>query len=88
MHTQRHEPYEPADRPVRFYEIALCLVTQILMLVEQRTQSHLLEMAAASSLAVLLVLSLRKLLVPPRYSATRTVFVLVSIIGLFLLFMA
>lgn len=85
---ERHEPYEPADRPVRFYELALCLVIQLLLLVEQRTQSYPLELATALSLALLLALSLWKLLVPPRFSATRSAFVLVSLIGLFLLFVA
>ena len=85
---ERHEPYEPADRPVRFYELALCLVIQLLLLVEQRTQSYPLKLATALSLALLLALSLWKLLVPPRFSATRSAFVLVSLIGLFLLFVA
>jgi hypothetical protein len=91
LQTQPHEPsvpYEPTDRPVRFYELVVCFVAQVLLLAEQKTHSQGVELAAMSSFALLLALSLWKLLVPPRYSTTRCAFVLIGVLCLVLLLTA
>ena len=63
-------------------------MAQVLLLAEQKTHSQGVELAAMSSFALLLALSLWKLLVPPQYSATRCAFVLISILCLVLLLTA
>ena len=80
MHTQRHEQFEPADKPVQFYELALCLVAQLVVFASLGTHNHVFELTATASVASLLALSLWKLFVPPRFSATRGAFVLISVL--------
>jgi hypothetical protein len=43
------------------------------------------ELAAAVSIALFIALALGKLLVPPRFSATRSAFVFIGLLCLFLL---
>lgn len=80
MQTRRREDYEPADRPVRFYESLLSIVTLLLVLAALYTHFSAAMPAAAASITVLMVVSLWKLLTPPRFSATRGGFVVACLI--------
>jgi drug/metabolite transporter (DMT)-like permease len=84
---QRSADYEPADRPIRWYEFALCLVTQLLVFACRWTPNPLLEYTAIASTTALMATALWKLLLPPRLSATRCAFVLIGLIGIVLLFL-
>lgn len=84
MGTQRHEEYEPADKPVRLYEYVLCAAPQVLWFVWQGTHSPITRLGAVVAIVLLLAVSLWKLLIPPRFSATRCAFVLLALIGIVL----
>lgn len=85
LHTQRREEFEAADKPVRFYETALCFVAQVLFFARVWTRSTVFALPAATAFALLIVISLLKLLVPPRLSATRCAFIWISILALVVL---
>jgi hypothetical protein len=85
VHTQQHEDFEPVDKPVRLYETVLFLAAQLLAIVALSTHSRAVELAAVALLALLTALTLWKLVVPPRLSATRCAFVFASLLWLFLL---
>jgi hypothetical protein len=85
LDTQQRNDFEPVDKPLRFYETGLCLAAQLPAFVALRTHNPSVELAAAVSMALLIALSLWKLVMPPRFSATRVAFVFVGLLYLFLL---
>jgi hypothetical protein len=85
VHTQQREDFEPVDKAVRLYEMGLCLAAQLLANAAMSTHSRAVKLAAVASMVLLIALSLWKLLVPPRFSATRGAFVFVGLLWLFLL---
>jgi hypothetical protein len=85
LDTQQRDDFEPVDKPVMWYETVLCLAAQLLALAALSTHYRAVELAAAAWLALLIALSLWKLVVPPRLSATRCAFVFAGLIWLFLL---
>jgi hypothetical protein len=86
VQTRQREDYEPADRPVKFYEFLLCIMTQALVGVGRYLHIAPAMPAAIMSIALLMAISLWKLLVPPRFSATRGAFLLAGVICIALLF--
>ena len=85
VHTQQREDFEPVDKPMRLYETVLFLAAQVLAIAALSTHSRAVELVAVASLALLIALSLWKLLVPPRLSATRCAFVFAGLLWLYLL---
>lgn len=83
--TEQRQAFEPAERPVQIYESALCFATQLLAFATLWTHNRLVEIVAASAVALLLAMSLWKLLSPPRLSATRCAFLLIGIVCIALL---
>lgn len=86
VYTQQGEEFEPVDKPVRFYETLLCFTAQLLIFGALETHYRAAELAATASVALLLAVSLWKLLVPPRLSVTRCAFVCIGLICVVLLF--
>jgi hypothetical protein len=68
VHTQQREDYEPVDKAARLYEKLVCLAAQLLTIGVVGTHNRPVGLAAAASAVLLIALSLRKLLVPPRFS--------------------
>jgi hypothetical protein len=56
--TTQREECEPADKPVRFYETALCIAAQLLLIVALTTHIRAAALAATVSAAVPIVVSL------------------------------
>jgi hypothetical protein len=81
MPAQRRDAFEPVDKPVKFYESMLLYTAEVLWLAAVFTHSRVAEIAAAASLALLIAVSLWKLLMPPRLSVTRCVSVFVGLYG-------
>jgi hypothetical protein len=77
--------FEPADRPVRWQESLLCLVTQLLTFLATWTHSPVAQTVAYVSILALMGLSLWLLLAPPRFSATRCAFIMCGLFCLVLL---
>ncbi len=80
MRRARSQEFEPADRPVQLYESLLCLLAQGLVFASRATHAPLVERRAGAAIALLLIMSLWKLLLPPRVSATRCAFLLIGLI--------
>jgi hypothetical protein len=94
LNTNQPQESEPIDRPVQWYELALLVIAELLaaaalgdvpQLPSQAAHSRIVEIAAITAAAVLLVVSLWKLLLPPRLSATRGAFVVIGLISIYLL---
>jgi cell division protein FtsW (lipid II flippase) len=83
--AERPGEFEPADRPVQWYETAVCIAAQFLTFLSLGAHNRVVELAAGACIALLVIMSLWKLLVPPRFSATRGAFVLLSLICVWLL---
>ncbi len=86
MPAPQREEFEPADKPVRFYETMLCATADALLFVDRLADTRVVELAATAPAVVLIAVSLWRLLVPPRFSVTRCAFVLVGLLCLVLLF--
>ena len=86
MDTQQGERYEPLDKPIRFYEKLLNVAAQWLTFAFLWTHYQAWQLVATVTVAVLMGVSLWKLLAPPRYSATRIVFVIAGLMCLVLLY--
>jgi hypothetical protein len=72
---------------MRLYELVLCLGAQLLVFAELWTHYRAAELAATASVALVIAVSVWKLLAPPRLSVTRCAFVLIGLICVVLLFM-
>jgi hypothetical protein len=86
LDTQQGEEFEPIDKPVRFYENLLNVATQLPTFAFVWTHYQPWQLVATFAAAVLMGVSLWKLLAPPRFSATRCVFVVVGLLCLFMLY--
>jgi hypothetical protein len=77
---------EPADKPVRFYENVLFVLSQLLWIASDYTGVLAVELVGAGVVAILTAVSVWKLLVPPRLSTTRGAYVVAGLVDGFLLF--
>lgn len=84
VRTQPHEEFEPADKPVRWYENVLCAIMQALWFLYIFTHVPVARLGTVVAIGLSLAVSLWKLLFPPRLSATRCAFVLIAILGIVL----
>ncbi len=80
MQKRERGRIEPADRPVPLYETALFVVAGALIAFALGTQNRAATLAAIAADALLLAVSLWKLLAPPpRLSTTRLARVMVGL---------
>jgi hypothetical protein len=86
LDTPPSKPFEPVNKPVQMHELLLNVATQLLTLVYLWTRIPTWRLVATTVVALLLGLSLWKLLVPPRFSATRVAYVIWGLICLALLY--
>ena len=86
MRAERRDPFEPTDRPVQFYEYLVCLSSQLLLFAWEHTSIRGFWLGSFAAVALLVGMSLWKLLLPPRFSATRGAYIVVSAIAMVLLF--
>ena len=86
MDTQQGERSEPIDKPVRFYESLLNIAAQLLTFAFLWAHYQLWQLVATVAVAVLMGVALWKLLLPPRFSAKRSAFVVAGLLCLFLLY--
>ncbi len=82
------EDLGPVDKPVRPYEIALCIAALLLVGAALRAHFPAAEFTGMALVVLLIASSLWKLLVPPHLSETRCAFVLIGLLCLSLLLTA
>ena len=85
LNTRQREGLEPVDKPVRLYEIGLFLVVAALYIAAMLTHHPTIEFTAAAATGLLIAICLWNLFVPPRFSATRSAFLCIGFLYLFLL---